>query len=160
MKTTSVGGTVAAFYFYRNVSSEIDVESLSKIQNPWQTYFAIQPQIYEPDGSASNITHEKHTLDFNPTEAFHEYRFDWSPGAVNFYIDGQYMRTMNQNVPSSPGRLMINHWSDGNPNFSGGPPAEEATLEIANLTLFFNSSEFTAPPVCHSTQEPCNVSGN
>lgn len=68
MKTSNVDGTVAAFFFYRNDTSEIDMESLSRVKDPFKTYFAIQPQIYEKDGSASPLTNEKHGLDFNPTE--------------------------------------------------------------------------------------------
>jgi beta-glucanase (GH16 family) len=68
MKTTNVTGTVAAFYYYRNSTSEIDMESLSRFTDPHKIYFAIQPQIYE-NGVASNLTNEKHPLQFNPTEA-------------------------------------------------------------------------------------------
>jgi hypothetical protein len=68
MKTSNVPGTVAAFFFYRNNTSEIDMETLSKLQDPYKTYFAIQPQIYNKDGSASPITNEKHDLPFNPTQ--------------------------------------------------------------------------------------------
>lgn len=67
MKTSNVPGTVAAFFFYRNDTSEIDIESLSRFHDPYKTYFAIQPQIYDK-GAASPLTNEKHDLQFNPTE--------------------------------------------------------------------------------------------
>ncbi|KAG0171936.1 hypothetical protein DFQ29_008634 [Apophysomyces sp. BC1021] len=159
MKTTPVSGTVSAFFLFGNITSEIDIEALSRLQDPWQTYFTIHPQIYNKDGTASNVTHDEYAGEFNPTVEFHEYRFDWIPGAVKYYVDGQYINTLAQNIPDFPGRVMINHWTDGNPSFSGGPPTEDAILEIANMTLFFNSSEFTSPPICRSTHEPCSVSG-
>lgn len=68
MKMSNLPGTVAAFYFYRNNTCEIDVESLSRLNNPYKSYFAIQPQIYNADGSASSLTNEKHELQFNSTE--------------------------------------------------------------------------------------------
>lgn len=68
MKTSNVDGTVAAFFFYRNDTSEIDMESLSRVKDPFKTYFAVQPQIYNSDGSASPLTNEKYDLNFNPTE--------------------------------------------------------------------------------------------
>lgn len=71
LQTTRVPGTVAAFYFYRNNTCEIDMESLSRIQEPWQTYFSVQPQIYNPDGSASTLTNDKHELPFDPTSVRH-----------------------------------------------------------------------------------------
>ncbi|KAI9010436.1 concanavalin A-like lectin/glucanase domain-containing protein [Phycomyces nitens] len=157
LKTTDIPGTVAAFFFYRNDTCEIDIESLSHIQNPWSTFFAVQPQIYEEDGTASNLTHNKDSLDFNPTTAFHEYRFDWTPKSVIFYIDGTEQYTMTTNVPDSPGQAIINHWSDGNPNFSEGPPTTDAILEVANMTIFFNTSDSKDVPSCKNTKTACSV---
>lgn len=68
IKTSQIAGTVAAFFFYRNDTCEIDMESLSRFTDPYKTYFAIQPQVYNPDGSASPVTNEKHALPFNPTQ--------------------------------------------------------------------------------------------
>jgi beta-glucanase (GH16 family) len=176
MKTSKVPGTVAAFFFYRNNTSEIDIESLSRFSDPYKTYFAIQPQIYD-NGQASPLTHDKHNLQFDPTEVtyiikssctfltrrfaqdFHEYRFDWLPGSVKFYIDNIFVREMTTNIPDSPGRVLLNHWTDGNPLFSGGPPNQNSDLSISHLNLFFNSSESTAPPSCIKSKTPCQISG-
>ncbi|KAI9268886.1 concanavalin A-like lectin/glucanase domain-containing protein [Phascolomyces articulosus] len=159
MKTTPEPGTVAAFFFFRNNTCEIDMESLSRIQNPWKTYFSVQPQIYNEDGSASTLTNDKHTLNFDPTSAFHEYRFDWTPEDITYYLDGEEANRFSQNIPSEPGRIIINHWTDGNPNFSGLPSVQDATLSIANLTVFFNSSEATGPPPCQRSTKPCSIAG-
>lgn len=67
MKTSNVPGTVAAFFFYRNDTCEIDIESLSRFSDPFKTYFAVQPQIYD-NGQASLLTNEKHDLMFDPTQ--------------------------------------------------------------------------------------------
>ncbi|CAO0801231.1 unnamed protein product [Mucor circinelloides] len=157
MKTSNVPGTVAAFFFYRNDTSEIDIESLSRFHDPYKTYFAIQPQIYDK-GAASPLTNEKHDLQFNPTEDYHEYRFDWLPDSVKFYIDGTFVREMTTNIPDSPGRILLNHWTDGNPYFSGGPPTENADLKVSHLNLFFNSSESKSPPSCSKSKTPCQIS--
>ncbi|KAI8097941.1 concanavalin A-like lectin/glucanase domain-containing protein [Gilbertella persicaria] len=157
LKISDVPGTVAAFFFYRNDTSEIDIESLSRFKNPYKSYFAIQPQIYE-HGVASPLTNEKHNLEFNPTQDYHEYRFDWVPGSVKFYIDGNLIREMTTNVPNSPGRVLLNHWTDGNPNFSGGPPPEDADLDVSQLNIFFNSSESTNSLSCQKSKSPCQIS--
>lgn len=67
---------------------------------------------------------------------------------------------MTTNVPSTSGRIMVNHWTDGNPNFSGGPPEKDSDMVISHLNMFFNSSESTDPPVCQKRSTPCNVQGN
>ncbi|SAM00839.1 hypothetical protein [Absidia glauca] len=158
IKMPSAPGTVAAFYHYYNDTSEIDMETLGRYTDPRLTYFAIQPQIRNEDGSASNLTHVKYPLEYDPTTDFHEYRFDWSPGSVGFYLDGQLASTIDTNIPSSPGRIMLNHWTDGNPNFSGVAPSDQdVVMEIANLTFFFNSTKDTSGPPCQVNQNPCDV---
>jgi hypothetical protein len=77
MKMSNIAGTVAAFYFYRNNTCEIDMESLSRLNDPYKAYFAVQPQIYSEDGSASPLTNEKHDLAFNPTEVLSFYEIDY-----------------------------------------------------------------------------------
>ncbi|ORY91429.1 concanavalin A-like lectin/glucanase domain-containing protein [Syncephalastrum racemosum] len=159
IKTSNEPGTVAAFFFYRNNTCEIDMESLSRIQNPWKTYLSVQPQIYNADGSASNVTNDKHVLDFDPTTAFHEYRFDWTPTDVTYFLDGQQAQQFNASVPQAPGRVILNHWTDGNPNYSGAAPSQDAVLQVANLTVFFNSSEASGAPKCQHRTAPCSVAG-
>lgn len=66
---------------------------------------------------------------------------------------------MTTNVPNSPGRVILNHWTDGNPNFSGGPPGQNSVLLVSHLDLFFNSSESESPPPCQKSKTPCKVSG-
>lgn len=90
---------------------------------------------------------------------YHEYRFDWLPGSVKFYVDSVFVREMTTNVPNSPGRILLNHWTDGNPYFSGGPPTENADLRVSHLNMFFNSSEAKQPPVCLKSEVPCSISG-
>lgn len=67
IKVPSTPGTVAAFYHYYNDTSEIDMETLGRYTDPRLTYFAIQPQIRDEDGTASNLTHVKYPLEYDPT---------------------------------------------------------------------------------------------
>ncbi|KAI8341961.1 concanavalin A-like lectin/glucanase domain-containing protein [Chlamydoabsidia padenii] len=158
IKTPSAPGTVASFYYYWNDTAEIDMETLGRYTDPRQTYFAIQPQIRNEDGSASELTHAKYPLTYDPTMDFYEYRFDWLPDSVDFYLDGHLASTMNTNIPSSPGRIILNHWTDGNPHFSGQAPMDQdIIMEVANLTFFFNSTKDTSGPTCKLNQSPCDV---
>jgi hypothetical protein len=43
------------------------MEALSYKQNPWQMYLSVKPQIYNPDGSASNLTLLRYIESINPT---------------------------------------------------------------------------------------------
>jgi beta-glucanase (GH16 family) len=80
-------------------------------------------------------------LPFNPTSEFHEYRFDFVPDRVVFYADGQLLGSMNGTaVPRTAGHLVLQHWSNGNPLWSGGPPATDAVLSVKYVKAYFNSS--------------------
>ena len=80
-------------------------------------------------------------LPYEPEEGFHEYRFDWSPDAVMFYADGKLLHTMTKSIPTSPGHITLSHWSNGDPNWSAGPPASDAILTVEYLKGYFNSSD-------------------
>ena len=80
-------------------------------------------------------------LPFDPTDGYHEYRFDFVPGNVNFYADSIPLGSINSSaVPTTAGHLIMTHWSNGNPGWSSGPPAVNATLRAAYLKAYFNSS--------------------
>lgn len=87
-------------------------------------------------------TFQRVNLDFDPTKGFHEYRFDYMPGRVLFYADSVLLAEMaGQDMPSAAGRLMLRHWSNGDPKWSGGPPKEDSILTVSYVKAYFNSSE-------------------
>lgn len=93
--------------------------------------------------AAETGTFNKYLLPFAPDEAFHEYRFDWTPDAVSFYADGKLLATMTKSIPTAPGHITLSHWSNGDPNWSAGPPEQDAILTIAYVKSYFNSSTDT-----------------
>lgn len=81
-------------------------------------------------------------LSFDPTSSFHEYRFDYLPGRVTFYADGLFLAGMKgDDVPSSGGHIILQHWSNGNPLWSGGPPSSDAVVLVSSVKAYFNSSK-------------------
>ncbi|OZJ04407.1 hypothetical protein BZG36_02399 [Bifiguratus adelaidae] len=156
VKTTTTPGTVASFYFYNSDVAEIDIELLSRLQSPWQAYYAIHPEVHNPDGSANYATWSYSNLSFDATQDFHEYRFDWLPGLTVFYVDAVEQYRSITNVPNVPGNIILNHWTDGNPSFSGGPPLHSAVMEVTNMTFYFNTST-PQTLVCQSMKTPCEV---
>ncbi|KAJ4413587.1 hypothetical protein N0V82_008448 [Gnomoniopsis sp. IMI 355080] len=148
MKLTGVSGTVSAFFFYFNDSQEIDMEFLSREfitdNATYPVNLVLQSQASEAAGSASHTsTFQVINLSFDPRADFHEYRFDWVPGGVVFLADGAVLAEMNQTggVPTHAGHLALNHWSNGNAGWSGGPPASDAVMEVRYLKAYFNSSD-------------------
>lgn len=80
-------------------------------------------------------------LPFNPADGYHEYRIDFIPGLIIYYADNQVIGTLNGSIPSQPGHMILTQWSNGDPTWSGGPPATDAVLAIAGVRAYFNSSD-------------------
>lgn len=157
MRATKVEGTVAGMFLY-NAQGEIDIELLSSV-NPSQAYFAMHPGLIE-NGKASPLTHGNVELGFDPANDYHEYRFDWFPNLTVFYVDGVESYRMTTNVLNLPSRVMFNHWTDGNANFSQGPATENASINIKNMTFFFNSSDINNAPTCLNSKTACDIQSN
>jgi hypothetical protein len=95
-------------------------------------------------------------LGFDPSAGFHEYRFDWLPDRVVFYIDSSPVSTMVYSVPHDNGRLFLNHWSNGSPAWSGGPPRQDATMSVLYVKAYFNSTD---PERVRIADERCRSGG-
>ncbi|KAJ4392419.1 hypothetical protein N0V85_007069 [Neurospora sp. IMI 360204] len=150
MKLTATPGTCAAFFWYFNDTQEIDMEFLSKefdhSKNSYPVNLVLQSRAAAAHGYDASQTDNfiKANLPFDPTADFHEYRIDYNPREILFYADRELLAKMNgSNVPSptSHGHLILSHWSNGNPKWSGGPPKQDAHLVIRYLKAYFNSTD-------------------
>lgn len=144
LRTSNVSGTCAALFFYHNDSQEIDMESLSRQQNssahPINLVIQSADSVDAGFNAAGTADFVPYDLDFDPSEAYHEYRFDWMPGRVDMWADGKWLHSFIEGTPDSPGAIHLIHWSNGDPEWSGGPPAEDAVLMVNYVDMYFNSS--------------------
>ncbi|OLN81547.1 Beta-glucanase 2 [Colletotrichum chlorophyti] len=147
MKVPDVAGTCAAFFWYHNDTQEIDMEFLTKEFNASNNTFPLNLVLHSRESLAKGYDAKgtgnflRVNLAFNPTTDFHEYRIDYLPDQVIFYADGKVLGSMNGSaVPTEGGHLILQHWSNGNPLWSGGPPKEDAILTVASVKAYFNSS--------------------
>ncbi|KAH8725857.1 concanavalin A-like lectin/glucanase domain-containing protein [Phaeosphaeriaceae sp. PMI808] len=145
MKLSNSSGTCGAFFFYYNNSQEIDMEFLSHQFNNSQGTVNLVLQTpesvthgYDASGTAGfRVQH----LPFRPDEKFHEYRFDWTKDRVAFYVDGQFLYQMTQSIPTEGGGIFFNHWSNGDPLWSAGPPQKDTVMTISYMKAYFNSTQ-------------------
>jgi len=111
--------------------------------------------------AAGTSTFKVQPLTIAPTDGYHELRYDWLKESITFYIDGQPLWTIenkNSVVPNLPGHLVLNHWSNGDPNWSGGPPNQKSTITISYVKAYFNSSNATVTQEYHSSCTSSNQS--
>lgn len=135
---------------YFNDTQEIDMEFLSKdfnhSNNTYPVNLVLQSRAAAAHGYDASETENyiKANLPFDPTADFHEYRIDYNPSEILFYADKELLGKMNgSNVPSpnSHGHLILSHWSNGNPKWSGGPPKEDSPLVVRYVKAYFNSTD-------------------
>lgn len=124
------------------------MEFLSKEFNFETNAFPVNLVLHSKESVAAGFdavkagTWARVNLPFDPTEDYHEYRFDFIPGSVNFYAEGVNIATMDgPAVPTSSGHILLSHWSSGNPKWSGGPPEQDVTVAIRYFKAYFNSSD-------------------
>lgn len=106
MKPAKNDGIVSSFFTYTGPSDgtrwdEIDIEFLGKDTTKVQfNYFT--------DGIGN---HEYlYNLGFDASQSFHQYGFLWLPNRITWYVDGNPVYTAWDNIPSTPGRIMMNIW--------------------------------------------------
>ena len=106
MKAISNPGVVTSFFTYTGPSDgtkwdEIDIEFLG--------YDTTKVQFnYYTDGKAN---HEYlYDLGFDASKEFHTYGFYWAQNSITWYVDGNPVYTAWEDIPDTPGRIMMNVW--------------------------------------------------
>ena len=99
-------GVVSSFFTYTGPSDnnpwdEIDIEVLGKDTTKVQFN-------YYTNGVGK---HEfMYDLGFDASEAYHTYGFDWQRDHITWYVDGKAVYTAYNNIPQTPGKIMMNTW--------------------------------------------------
>ncbi|KAL8727063.1 MAG: hypothetical protein Q9166_006306 [cf. Caloplaca sp. 2 TL-2023] len=142
IKYTGQDGTCGAFFWYFNDSQEIDVELLSKLYQTPDTKPADLLLVIHAGASVdTSQLFRPTTVPWFPQDGYHEYRFDWTPEKVTYYADGKFLWETTVGVPFHAGGLILNHWSNGDPGWSAGPPQKDAYMEVSYIKAYFNSSD-------------------
>lgn len=135
MKPIKNDGVVSSFFTYTGPSDnnpwdEIDIEFLGKDTTKVQfNYF-----------TDSRGNHEfLYDLGFDASEEFHTYGFDWQADSITWYVDGEAVYTATENIPSTPGKIMMNVWPGT--GVDGWLNAFDGTVP---LTAEYKSVDFTA----------------
>lgn len=124
------------------------MEFLSKDFNTKNGTFPVNLVVQTPKSSEDGYDAAKAgnfirtDLPFNPTVGFHEYRFDFLPHEVHFYADGRVLaKILGDVVPDNSGHLVLQHWSNGNDVWSGGPPSKDTAITVRYVKAYYNSTD-------------------
>jgi len=148
MQAIKNDGVVSSFFTYTGPSDnnpwdEIDIEILGKDTTKVQLN-------YYTNGQGN---HEKMIdLGFDSSEAYHTYGFDWQPDSITWYIDGREVYRAAENIPSTPGKIMMNAWpgrtvDDWLNAFNGNKPL---TARYQWVTFHKSEQQPVTPPAQQS----------
>lgn len=106
MMPIKADGVDTGFFMYTGPSDndpwdEIDFEFLGYVTTKVQLN-------YYTDGVGGH----EYMLDlgFDASEGYHTYGFDWQPDCITWYVDGVARYSATENLPTNPGRIMVNAW--------------------------------------------------
>jgi endo-1,3-1,4-beta-glycanase ExoK len=136
IKFDNIPGGVVGWFVYRTNEDlhEIDVEFLTEdIKNVHFTLHHVQ----------TDVDYKKCRIDFDPTAAFHEYRFDWFANKVVYYIDGKKIDSLTKKVPDAACSIMLNFWSANIQDWGGPAPAKDAYMYVDYMRYYSDASTST-----------------
>jgi beta-glucanase (GH16 family) len=141
IKTSRTAGGVVGWFIYRDSPlNEIDVEMLTKDNSDLHfTLHHIQ----------TSVDYKLVKMAFDPSAAFHEYRFDWYADKVAYFVDGKPTATLTKKIPDLEAAIMLNHWS-GNIDGWGGPAPTQDMFMYVDWMIY--STEYPAPTTLQAAQ--------
>lgn len=137
MKPAANPGIVSSFFTYTGPSEgepwdEIDIEFLGKNTRQMQLNYFTDSQ-----GGHEQVI----DLGFDASREFHWYGFDWQKDSITWYVDGKPVHTATENLPSTPGRIMMNLW-----NGTGVDSWLEPYDGTAPLHAYYDEFRYTPNP--------------
>jgi len=140
IKVCTISGSVIGWFVYKDGIPgdgdlhEIDVEYLT--ENLSRIHFTLHHDEY-------CVEHQVKPVPFDPAADFHEYRFDWYPDKVEYYIDSDHVATLTIKVPDAACTIMLNHWSKNLADWGGPAPTEDTYMYIDYMHYYSDPSAVT-----------------
>lgn len=106
MKPIKNDGVVTSFFTYTGptdgtVWDEIDIEFLGKDTTK------VQFNYYTSGAGDHEYLYD---LGFDASQSYHQYGFYWDRGSITWYVDKKPVYTATRDIPSTPGKIMMNVW--------------------------------------------------
>jgi beta-glucanase (GH16 family) len=126
---SAVSGTVTdVFNFINDSETEIDFEYQG--QSPATLEMTNYSTVSHSWSSSSRVP--------GADSSFREYKFVWSAGKIEFYVDGTLVSTHTEHIPSAPAAVLINLWGTNSTSFGG------VATHGATSYLYVSSFSYTA----------------
>ncbi len=114
----SVSGSVSAgFTYVNNSQTEIDFEFSALDPDTLYMVNWLNPNPRQNPTGADETYSTLYPV--TVSTQFHDYKFVWQRGQIDFYVDGVLQATHTTNVPTAPAYFMINHWGTDSSGWGG-----------------------------------------
>lgn len=114
----SVSGSVSAgFTYVNNSQTEIDYEFSALSPDTLYMVNWLNPNPRQDPTAADETYNTLYPL--TVSTQFHDCKFVWQKGRIDYYVDGVLQFTHTTNVPTAPAYFMINHWGTDSSNWGG-----------------------------------------
>jgi hypothetical protein len=127
IQVAPISGVVTGFFLYHGTGGggdEIDIELYH--DDEWYVAFTTWSE-----GDMTG-TEKKH-LWFDPGTGFYEYRIDFYPEQVAFFVDDRQMHVFKSGLPDEPMRLLVNSWF---PDWLNGMPSEKDVYTLVDWVQY------------------------
>ncbi|KAJ9112086.1 hypothetical protein QFC22_006385 [Naganishia vaughanmartiniae] len=89
----------------------------------------------------------------DPSKGFHTYSISWFPSTsdsnpakmTEIRFDGKLQNAPRAFASTHPSSLIINHWTNGDDHWSGGPPTQNSALIVRKAVLYYDQPNAVAP---------------
>ncbi|WVR08243.1 hypothetical protein IAU60_005290 [Kwoniella sp. DSM 27419] len=161
-QVSKVNGTCQAIFTYVRGDDSVMHDELDMEITPARWWEGMGLSAYGPGGDKQGVFETN--MDGLDT-SFNRYTIGWYNDAPPaFYLNGKATPSPGNHLPVNPSTLMINNWSNGDPGFTAGPPAEDSVLQIRKLEFYYQSQEeHSVQPALKagcSLESACVVGGN
>ena len=132
LKCPMAPGSLTAFFLYNGPegkNNEIDIE----IYNDSTGRIDLSTWV---NGKKTHVDDWDNALvlPFDPTQDFHNYRIDYYPKAVSFYVDGILLQSWKRDIPSDKLHVLLNIWW---PEWlANNKPAKDSYAEVDKVSFF------------------------
>ncbi|CAX42691.1 chitin transglycosidase, putative [Candida dubliniensis CD36] len=138
LKTSHGGGVVTAFILFSDVQDEIDYEFVG--------YNLTSPQSNFYSQGILNYNNSRNSTVNDTFEYYHNYEMDWTEDKIDWYVDGEKVRTLNKkdtwnetsnrfDYPQTPSRIQFSLWPGGDSSNGKG------TIEWAGGLVNWDSED-------------------
>lgn len=118
LKSAEGQGIISSFYLQSDDLDEIDMEFFGGGVNQMQSNF------FSKGDTTTYDRGEYHLMSENPRTDYHNYTLDWNEESLTWYIDGEAVRTLQNNTssgyPQTPMRIFAGIWAGGDSSNAAG----------------------------------------